>query len=759
MKYLVAPWQHQLEAIARAEKTRNFALFFEMGCLSHDAVVKVNRGGCLREYTIEQLYRLFNRTELKANERGFPSGSESFIRSWKGELLGLHKISKVVRSGEQFVFRLRVKGFKPLKLTRDHEVLTKRGWVQAQNLKIGKDWVAIDTLRRYQKKKDKQPPKRKPKYPCVEVGFYHPYAHETTGYKGKKIRRIEKHRAIFEAHSNGLSVKEFQKATFSFNTLGYIDPKKYHIHHIDHNPKNNDIKNLDCLTAKDHLSHHCLGYINFGHGALAFAKVKGFEAVGVEVTYDIVCEDPWRNFVANGIVVHNSGKTGTLINILRSKYYGTSRVLRTLVLCPPIVIENWHKEFGLHSKLQDKVVRLYGSGKERVATFNKEVLPLDDIPFGPVKERRNVIVVTNFESLSMKELYPLIEAWQPEILVVDEAHRCKNPSAKRTKATIKLADKALHRYILTGTPILNSLMDLFALFRILDGGETFGQNFYAFRASYFYDKNARMPKARYFPNWEPLPNAAERLSEAISKISMYKTKAECLDLPPLIKKEFYVELSAEQRRIYNDLKKDFVAYVASDTCVVQLAITKALRLMEIVSGYVSLETPEGEIKKKRLQTPRAEALKDLLEEITAHSKCLVWAVWKENYETIREVCNDLGTGFVEVHGEVTTKDKFANIERFNTDPNCRVLIGHPGSGGIGVNLVAASYSIIYSRSFSLEQELQAESRNHRAGSEIHEKITHISLIAKDTIDELVTKKLAFKQGISDKVLKDLAKEL
>jgi hypothetical protein len=758
VKYLVEPWRHQHEAIERASKLRDFALFFEMGCLAHDTEIKINRGGSLRRYTIEQFYRLFNGVELCARESGFPKESPTYIRAWKDTHIGLNQVEAVVRSGEREIFSLRAKGCRPLKLTAEHKVLTKRGWVEAALLKVDEDFVAIDVLRRHQQKADRVKGK-KPQYLSIQVGPYHPYACSVQGYKGKKIIRIEKHRAIFEADLNKMSLKKFQETTQKKNNLKFIDPKKFHIHHRDHNSKNNELQNLACLPAKDHLRLHCKGYINFAHGALAFAKVEGFEYVGPEVTYDIVCKAPWHNFVANDIVVHNSGKTSTAINILRQKFYDAGRVRRTLVLCPPIVIENWYREFGVHSNVQNKVIKLYGSGKKRQEIFQEKVLVDDDIPFGPIKERRDMIVVTNFESLLMPKLFKLFEDWKPEILVVDEVHRCKNGTAKRTKAAIKLADLADHRYILTGTPILNSMLDLFPQFRILDGGDTFGRSFLGFRASYFHDRNSGMPKHVHFPNWQPLPGAEARLHAAIAKKSMHVTKEECLDLPPLVKKQYMVQLSPEQKRLYDEMKKDFVTYMGDSACVATIALTKALRMQQIVSGFIALEAADGSRRTEKLDNPRASALKDLLSEILTHSKCLVWAVWKTDYETIREVCNDLGASFVEVHGEISPKAKYANVDKFTSDPNCRVLIGHPGAAGVGINLVAASYSIFYSRNFSLEQDLQAEARNHRGGSEVHEKITRIDLVAENTIDEIVTKKLALKQEISDKVLKDIATEI
>jgi ATP-dependent DNA helicase len=182
--------------------------------------------------------------------------------------------------------------------------------------------------------------------------------------------------------------------------------------------------------------------------------------------------------------------------------------------------------------------------------------------------------------------------------------------------------------------------------------------------------------------------------------------------------------------------------------------------MQIVSGFLTVGGDDGTVRENISfrENPRAEALSELLTEITPHSKVLIWAVFKENYEAIRNVCNSLGVDFVEVHGDVPEKKKQENVKAFNEDPKVRVFIGHPASGGIGINLCSASYSIFYSRNFSLEQDLQAEARNYRGGSEVHEKIIRINLIAKDTIDEVVTEALGGKVKIGDDILKKIALE-
>ena len=443
-----------------------------------------------------------------------------------------------------------------------------------------------------------------------------------------------------------------------------------------------------------------------------------------------------------------TGKSGTLINILREKFNTSKRVMRTLILCPPIVIKNWGEEWQKHSKMpRDRVVLLTGPGKSRVKKFMAKA-------YDKEYNKEGLIFVTNYEGLLMPDLFEQFTGWQPEVLVLDESHKCKDASTKRAKAAIKLSAGAQHRYILSGSPVLNSPMDLFSQFLILDQGATFGKNFYTFRARFFRDRNAGMPRDRYFPDWQILPGSLEEINRLIYTKGMRVTKEEAMPhLPPLVRETLRVGLSELQARMYKEMKRDLVTYLKGHVIMAQLAMTKAMRLQQIASGYAMSE--DG--KEVTLgQTPRQDALKELLEQLTPNHKVLVWAVWKENYAQIRTVCEELGVAFVEVHGDVGTQDKFANVDRFNTDPTCRVLIGHPGSGGIGINLVAASYSIFYSRSFSLDHYKQAEARNHRGGSEIHEKITRIDLVAENTIDELVAERLANKIEVSDTILRDLS---
>jgi len=439
-------------------------------------------------------------------------------------------------------------------------------------------------------------------------------------------------------------------------------------------------------------------------------------------------EDYYAYFFEQG-----TGKTLTAVTWLRYRCVRERRAIRTLILCPKIVIRNWASEIEENSKLGSHVCCLTGTGKKRLNDF--------------VSQRfiGKCIFITNYESLSMRDLYKMFLDYNFDCVIFDESHKLKSHKTARTKLSITLADQVKWRLLLTGTPILNSPMDIFSQYRILDRGKRFGSNFFIFRNRYFIDKNAGMPTFKYFPNWIPKPGMFDEFNKLIYTCAYRVMKHECLDLPPLIKQKLAIELSPSQRKYYDEMKKDLIVTIGEESCTAQLALTKCLRLQQLASGFLPLESKMLTFK----DDPRIEALSDLLEGLQ-DKKTIVWAVFRENYKAIREVCDSLKMKYVELHGEVSKPEE--SVAAFQNDPEVKVLIGHPISGGVGVNLQIAPYAIWYSRNFSLEAELQAEARNYRGGSEMHEKVTRIDIVAANTIDEDVLDALSKKQKISERIL-------
>lgn len=448
-----------------------------------------------------------------------------------------------------------------------------------------------------------------------------------------------------------------------------------------------------------------------------------------------------------------TGKTGGLINILRLKFGIEKRMMSTVIFTPLVTLYNWKEEFGKFSKIPLENIHVIDkSGPARIKLLKKAMCNHDGIFC------LNNIIIINWECLQNKEVQELFHNWCPEIVVGDELHMIKSYKSKRAKAAIVVADRAKYVFGLTGTPILNSVADIFMQFRFLDGGKLFGDSYWVFQGRYMMDENAGWSsKPGHFTKYVARPEMYAELSKKMYTISTRITKAECLkDLPPLIKTRRHVPLGKEQMRLYKEMRDNFITFIKEKTqeghpqaVVAQLAVTKALRLMQIVSGFVKTED-DVEIDIKDDQ--RIKITEELLAEITPNHKVIIWCSFKHNYKTLGKLCEKMKLDHVFITGDMNLQQKQEAMNEFRTRDETRVIIANRKAGGIGINLVEASYSIVFSRNFSLGEEKQSEARNHRGGSQIHERVTKIDLVSPGTIEELVLEALNNKQKISDAVV-------
>lgn len=448
-----------------------------------------------------------------------------------------------------------------------------------------------------------------------------------------------------------------------------------------------------------------------------------------------------------------TGKTYGIINIIRGKFYQASRMKRTIIFAPISTLYSWKKEWETFSTIpSNKIEVVTGSGKKRVANIKRFCFDQQTL-----KEREKILIM-NYEALINPDVFNILLAWQPEVLICDESHMLKSGKARRTKAVVNLSKQIRKQdgniFLLTGTPILNTPMDIFWQFLILDGGDTFGKNFMAFRDKYFRDINAPFAgKKGYFPKWEVNQNRMAELTDMIYKKASRVTKEECLDLPPLVKILRHTEMGPEQKKLYKEMEKDFITYINHQEeitpIIAEFAMTKALRLMQICSGFVKdVEGREIVLDK----VPKLEVLKELLEEITPDHKVIIWCSFKQNYKMIASTCEKLKLQYVMLTGQQSVNEKQESIEQFQGCKDVKVMIANRRAGGTGVTLTAASYSIIYSRDVSLGNEIQAEARNYRKGSEIHEKVTKIDLVTPNTVEEKVLQALGSKKKIADFII-------
>jgi SNF2 family DNA or RNA helicase len=439
-----------------------------------------------------------------------------------------------------------------------------------------------------------------------------------------------------------------------------------------------------------------------------------------------------------------TGKTGAAVNILRIKYGQNGRLMKTLIISPLVTLFNWKDEFEKHSYIKPEFIHpIYGTTAKKLKLFEKAI-----------SSNENQIIIVNYEAMIAPKFVKAMMEWAPEILLLDESHYCKSHKSKRSKAIHALSQSCKHRYIMTGTPMTNNVPDLFMQYNILDGGETFGSNFYVFQRMYMYDENASWShKQKHFPKWKMRDEKMPEINEKIYSKAIRVTKDETLDLPPLVEKVYKVPLSPKQKKYYDNMERDFLTYIEEGEqkgiAVAQLAVTKALRLQQIVTGFITDD--EGQIIEIE-ENPRLKAVEELVHALHDKHKVILWCSFKHNYKQLGRLMDKMKIKHKFITGDMNLQEKRDAMESFNNDEETRVIICNRKAGGIGINLVAASYSIVFSRNFSLEEELQSRDRNYRGGSEIHDRIVRINLCAENTTDERITEALVAKKKVSDNIL-------
>ena len=272
------------------------------GCLSGDTVIRTNRFTLGRKFTIKYIYNQYHSNPDKMfRMKGWNLQEPTYIRAFDGNKIRLHKILDVVYSGKKEVWLLALEDGKTIKATKDHLFLTQDGWIELQNLNLNNHQIMCDTP------KAKASSNHTHRFHDIQIGglLYHPYG---------GTKRIAIHRVIYEAYLNNLTFNEFIKIIscepVRAHELKYINPQEFVIHHKDFNHYNNDMGNLELVSPEQHLILHAkFNYDNFGQGIPIFMKIKSIEPVGIEDVYDIKAEEPYHNFSANDIIVHNCGKS------------------------------------------------------------------------------------------------------------------------------------------------------------------------------------------------------------------------------------------------------------------------------------------------------------------------------------------------------------------------------------------------------------------------------------------------------------------
>ena len=481
-----------------------------------------------------------------------------------------------------------------------------------------------------------------------------------------------------------------------------------------------------------------------------------------------------------------TGKTATAISaVVNHVIKNNIEHARVVIVCPKAVRTNWEEEL-------EKFVPFDMTHKTTIVRgtkINREKLILQGLAHSPAKERISFVICSygslrqTQEAFCLKKLAGL--EFNGELkwdwAILDESHYIKSQKAQRTKSAHELRDSCNNRMILTGTPYVNSLFDLWSQWEFLGKYYSGFSNFNAFRE--FHAKYDRDPetKRRTLVDFENIPLLKERLVRTSYIIS----KKEALpDLPEKTYDIVECEMSLEQINFYNKVCNQIYLEIENEIdpnqpkeMTVNNVLTKLLRLSQITAGFKVFDKKYDDLGEELENSGiidrfdpnlKLDKLIDLIKVdlqwnesdkvAESNSKVIVWSKWIASIKQIRARLELEGIKCVPYHGGMRDDARDAAKNDFNKDADTRVFVGNPDAGGVGLNLLGydpnepdeyktnCDHMIYYSQGWSLAARLQSSARSHRKGTRVPVRIT--DLIVPNSIDMEIKKRVDGKEEVA-----------
>jgi SNF2 family DNA or RNA helicase len=384
---------------------------------------------------------------------------------------------------------------------------------------------------------------------------------------------------------------------------------------------------------------------------------------------------------------------------------------RVLIICPNSVKSVWVDTldaFGYDGTL----LVVNGSTKAQVERFH------------------NGVLIINWEAI---RLIPRLQAIEWDYIIADEAHNAKNRKAKRTRALKRF--KAKHKRALTGTPLVNRPDELWSLLNWLYPKDfrsywRFFEDFVDYKVIYPYGyKEVRGVKN------------VEKLREAISLFTLRRTKAEVLpELPEKYYTTLRVDLTKQQRKAYDEMKRDSLAWLDQQPDDQPLpaptVLAQLTRLRQFASAYCSIEfgwTQHDHQVTMSEPSSKLDALMELLENM-GDEPVVVFSQFKQLVNLAGLRLDAAGIRYNAFTGDTPERLRAKRIEEFQNG-DVRVFLATIQAGGVGITLHRASTAVFLDRSWSPAMNLQAEDRLHRIGQKSAVQV--ISIQASQTVDQVV----------------------
>ena len=422
------------------------------------------------------------------------------------------------------------------------------------------------------------------------------------------------------------------------------------------------------------------------------------------------------------------GKTVIALTAIKDLMLDSLEVRNVLVIGPlRVARDQWPAEREKWEHLSDLDISvIVGDRKSRVKAINTNALI-------HVINRENVkFLVEYFEKNGQR--------WPYDMVVIDELSSFKNYQSQRFKWLRKVRPFVKRWVGLTGTPTSNGLMDLWAEIGILDGGQRLGRFIGRFREAYFKPGSLN-PSTGIVFSYVPRPGAEEQIYERISDITISMKALDYLHMPECVYVNHEVEMSASERKLYDQLRTDLIIPTEDGDIDAANAASLSNKLLQMSNGAVYDENKETRFIHER----KLQMLEDLIE--AANGQPVLVAYWfKHDHSRILRHLAKAGYSLADVRDLKESKD----IKDWNYGRIPIALI-HPASAGHGLNIQAGGHILIwFGLTWSLELYQQTNARLWRQGQS--ETVTIHHIITKNTVDEDVLSALASKDVTQEKLI-------
>lgn len=317
-------------------------------------------------------------------------------------------------------------------------------------------------------------------------------------------------------------------------------------------------------------------------------------------------------------------------------------------------------------------------------------------------------VITNYEGVGIAAQE--IGKSGFDLIVVDEANAYKTVSTKRWRVLNRLLTPDTKLWMLTGTPAAQSPLDAFGLAKLVAPS--------AVPRTHSVWRDKVMTQVTRF-KWLPKPMARATVFAALQPAIRF-TKAECLDLPPVVYQTRDVPLTLQVSRYYKALKTQLLIEAAGEEISAVHAGAALSKLLQISGGAVY--TDKHDVVEFDV-SPRLKALMEVLEE-TEH-KVIVFVPFRHTIDLVAKHLTKEGVTTEQIHGDVSARERSNIINRFQTMESPRVLIIQPQSASHGVTLTAANTVVFWSPVMSVETYIQCIARIDRVGQVNHMTVVHL----------------------------------